>query len=189
MLAYLSVAGRVKCRAALALRKAVQSLHQNKSALYGFYRRMQAKLLAPQAIAAAAQKPVWLVFHLIATRQECDSSKICCSPTPLPKAPKLFAKRNQRAKFLVLLAEPMIETVSIPERSIMRSPHALPSESGSIRDLGRGETRKATCWTPASVVNTFSQCLGAYTAGARMKHSNESRVLPSVHLFARGARI
>src|SRR4030095_6776434 len=35
---------KVKCRAALALRMAAQSLHHSKSALGGFYRRMRAKL-------------------------------------------------------------------------------------------------------------------------------------------------
>jgi transposase len=66
---------KVSCRAATALRMAAQSLHHSKSALGDFYRRMRAKLGAPQAITAAAHKLARIVFHLISTRQEYDESK------------------------------------------------------------------------------------------------------------------
>jgi transposase len=66
---------KVKCRAALALRMAAQSLHHSKSALGDFYRRMRAKLGAPKAITAAAHKLARIIFHLVTTRQEFDDSK------------------------------------------------------------------------------------------------------------------
>src|SRR5260370_21208223 len=47
---------KVKCRAALALRLAAQSLHHSKSALGDFYRRIRAKLGAPKASTPAAHK-------------------------------------------------------------------------------------------------------------------------------------
>jgi len=66
---------KVKCRAALALRLAAQSLHHSKSALGDFYRRMRAKLGAPKAITAAAHKLARIIFHLVSTVQEFDDSK------------------------------------------------------------------------------------------------------------------
>jgi transposase len=66
---------KVKCRAALALRMAAQSLHHSKSALGDFYRRMRAKLGAPKAITAAAHKLARIIFHLVTTGQEFDDSK------------------------------------------------------------------------------------------------------------------
>lgn len=66
---------KVKCRAALALRMAAQSLHHSKSALGDFYRRMRAKLGAPKAITAAAHRLARIIFHLITTRQDFDDSK------------------------------------------------------------------------------------------------------------------
>jgi transposase len=66
---------KVKCRAALALRLAAQSLHHSKSALGDFYRRMRAKLGAPKAITAAAHQLARIIFHLVTTAQEFDDSK------------------------------------------------------------------------------------------------------------------
>jgi transposase len=66
---------KVKCRAALALRMAAQSLHHSKSALGDFYRRLRAKLGAPKAITAAAHKLARIIFHLVTTAQEFDDSE------------------------------------------------------------------------------------------------------------------
>jgi transposase len=81
---------KVKCRAALALRMAAQSLHHSKSALGDFYRRMRAKLGAPKAITAAAHKLARIIFHLISTRQEFDDSKFA--------ADQLRYQKRQEAK-------------------------------------------------------------------------------------------
>ena len=81
---------KVKCRAALALRMAAQSLHHNKSALGDFYRRMRGKLGAPKAITAAAHKLARIIFHLISTRQEFDDSKFA--------ADQLRYQKRQEAK-------------------------------------------------------------------------------------------
>jgi transposase len=70
---------KVKCRAALALRMAAQSLHHSKSALGDFYRRLRAKLGAPKAITAAAHKLARLIFHLVTTHQEFDDSKFAAA--------------------------------------------------------------------------------------------------------------
>ncbi len=81
---------KVKCRAALALRMAAQSLHHSKSALGDFYRRMRAKLGAPKAITEAAHKLARIIFHLISTRQEFDDSRFA--------ADQLRYQRRQEAK-------------------------------------------------------------------------------------------
>jgi hypothetical protein len=82
---------KVKCRAAMALRMAAQSLHHSKSALGDFYRRMRAKLGAPKAITAAAHKLSRIIFHLITTRQEFDDSRF--------GAAQLRYEKRQEAKF------------------------------------------------------------------------------------------
>ncbi|MEJ7609012.1 MAG: IS110 family transposase [Bryobacteraceae bacterium] len=69
---------KVKCRAATALRMAAQSLHHSKSALGDFYRRMRAKLGAPNAITAAAHKLARIIFHLITSHG--DSMKAGLPP-------------------------------------------------------------------------------------------------------------
>ena len=95
---------KVKCRAALALRMAAQSLHHSKSALGDFYRRMRAKLGAPKAITAAAHKLARILFHLISTRQEFDDSKFAADQLRYEKRKetKLHAKakiNRLRAQF------------------------------------------------------------------------------------------
>jgi len=87
---------KVKCRAALALRMAAQSLHHSKSALGDFYRRMRAKLGAPKAITAAAHKLARIIFHLITTRQEFDDSKFAADQLRYQK--RLEAKLHAKAK-------------------------------------------------------------------------------------------
>ena len=56
---------KVQNRASLALRLAAQSLHNNKSALGAFYRRMRARLGAPKAITATAHKLARLVYRML----------------------------------------------------------------------------------------------------------------------------
>ncbi len=65
----------VKCRAATALRRAAYALHNSKSALGDFYRRMRAKLGAPKAITAVAHKLARIIYHLVTTKQEYDESR------------------------------------------------------------------------------------------------------------------
>ena len=61
-------------RLAAALRLAAQTLHKSHSYLGAYYRRMRARLGAPQAITAAAHKLARIVYHLITTRTAYDES-------------------------------------------------------------------------------------------------------------------
>jgi transposase len=61
-------------RLAAALRLAAQTLHKSHSYLGAYYRRMRARLGAPQAITAAAHKLARIVYHLISTRTAYDES-------------------------------------------------------------------------------------------------------------------
>ena len=64
----------VRHRVALLLRLAAQSLHDSKSALGAFYRRMRTRLGAPKAITAAAHKLARILYHLLTTRTAYDES-------------------------------------------------------------------------------------------------------------------
>lgn len=99
---------KVKCRAALALRLAAQSLHHSKSALGDFYRRMRAKLGAPKAITAAAHKLARIIFHLVTTGQEFDDSKFAADQVRFQKRQetKLRAKAKSMGFELVPLQQP-----------------------------------------------------------------------------------
>jgi transposase len=71
----LSVATRdVKSRTAYALRMAAQSLQRSQSALGDFFRRMKARLGAPEAITATAHKLARILHHLIKHRCPYDAS-------------------------------------------------------------------------------------------------------------------
>jgi transposase len=61
-------------RASRALRIAAQTLARSRSHLGNFYRRMRARLGAPQAITATAHKLARIVYHLITTAQAYDES-------------------------------------------------------------------------------------------------------------------
>lgn len=61
-------------RVSHALRLAAQTLHRSHSYLGAYYRRMRARLGAPQAITAAAHKLARIVYHLISTRTAYDES-------------------------------------------------------------------------------------------------------------------
>jgi hypothetical protein len=60
-------------RASSALRIAAQTLARSKSHLGDYYRRMRARLGAPQAITATAHKLARIVYHLLTTGQAYDS--------------------------------------------------------------------------------------------------------------------
>lgn len=75
---------RVNNRAALAFRMAANSLHQSKSWLGDFFRRMRTKLGAPKAITAAAHKLARIVFHMLTARQPYDET--------------IFAVREQQSR-------------------------------------------------------------------------------------------
>ena len=96
---------KVKCRAALALRMAAQSLHHSKSALGDHYRRMRAKLGAPKAITATAHKLARIIFHLISTGQEFDDSKFAADQIRFQKRQeaKLHAKAKSMGYALIPL--------------------------------------------------------------------------------------
>ena len=61
-------------RISAALRLAAQALHKSDSYLGVYFRRMRARLGAPQAITAAAHKLARIVYHLITTRTAYDES-------------------------------------------------------------------------------------------------------------------
>jgi transposase len=100
---------KVKCRAALALRMAAQSLHHSKSALGDFYRRKRAQLGAPKAITAAAHKLARIIFHLISTHQEFDESKFAADQLRHQK--RQVAKLHAKAKSMGYVLLPLEATV------------------------------------------------------------------------------
>jgi transposase len=63
-----------KNRAALALRMAAQGLHRSQTFLGDYFRRMKARLGTPKAMTAAAHKLARIVYHMIATHQEYDTT-------------------------------------------------------------------------------------------------------------------
>lgn len=63
-----------KSRASKALRLAAQTLLKSRSYLGDYFRRMRARLGAPQAITAAAHKLARIIYHLITTRTAYDES-------------------------------------------------------------------------------------------------------------------
>ena len=63
-----------KNRAALALRMAAQGLHRSQTFLGEYFRRMKARLGTPKALTAAAHKLARIVYHMITTRQEYDTT-------------------------------------------------------------------------------------------------------------------
>lgn len=64
----------VKHRVATAFRLAAQSLHHSETVLGRFYRRLRAKLGAPQAITATAHKLARIFYHLVTTGEAYDES-------------------------------------------------------------------------------------------------------------------
>jgi transposase len=63
-----------KNRAALALRMGAQGLHRSQSYLGDYFRRMRARMGTPKAMTAAAHKLARLIYHIVTTQQEYDST-------------------------------------------------------------------------------------------------------------------
>lgn len=61
-------------RASKALRLAARALHTSRSPLGNFYRRMRARLGAPQAITATAHKLARIIYHLLTTGTPYDET-------------------------------------------------------------------------------------------------------------------
>ena len=61
-------------RASHALRVAAQTLARSRTHLGSFYRRMSARLGAPQAITATAHKLARIIYHLLTTGQAYDET-------------------------------------------------------------------------------------------------------------------
>ena len=89
---------KVNCRAATELRMAAQSLHDSKSALGDFYRRMRAKPGAPKGITAAAQKLARILFHLMTTGQEFDDSRFAADRLRYQKRQEIKLRAKAKAK-------------------------------------------------------------------------------------------
>jgi hypothetical protein len=65
---------RVNNQAAWAFRMAANALRNSRSGLGDYYRRMRARLGAPEAITAAAHKLARIIFHLLTTHQAYDET-------------------------------------------------------------------------------------------------------------------
>lgn len=63
-----------KNRAALALRVAAQALHRSQTFLGDHFRRLKARLGTPKAITAVAHKLARIIYHLITSQQEYDTT-------------------------------------------------------------------------------------------------------------------
>jgi transposase len=63
-----------KNRAALALRMGAQGLHRSQSYLGDYFRRMRARMGTPKAMTAAAHKLARIVYHMVTTQQEYDTT-------------------------------------------------------------------------------------------------------------------
>lgn len=63
-----------KNRAALALRMATQALHRSDTFLGDYFRRMKARMGVPKAMTATAHKLARIVYHMVTTRQEYDTT-------------------------------------------------------------------------------------------------------------------
>ena len=66
----------VKHRVAQALRMAAQSLSRSRSILGAYFRRMRAKLGAPEAITATAHKLARIIYHLLTTHEPYDETRL-----------------------------------------------------------------------------------------------------------------
>ena len=64
----------VKSRLAYALRMATQSLYRSQTVLGDYFRRMRARLGAPEAITATAHKLARILYYLVKNRCPYDAS-------------------------------------------------------------------------------------------------------------------
>ncbi len=134
---------KVKCRAATALRMAAQSLHHGKSALGDFYRRMRAKLGAPQAITAAAHKLARIIFHLMTTAQEFDDSKFAADQLRYQKRQE--TKLRAKARSLGFELIPVEPPGCVPQKNLRIC--------SSARNIGPS-------WISSAKASTFDPYLG-----------------------------
>jgi transposase len=103
---------KVNSRAATALRMAAHALHNSKTALGDFYRRLRAKLGAPKAITAVAHKLARIIFHLVTTGQEFDESRFAADQLRYRKRQE--AKLRAKARALGFQLVPVEVTGSVP---------------------------------------------------------------------------
>ena len=98
-------------RLAAALRLAAQTLHKSHSYLGAYYRRMRARLGAPQAITAAAHKLARIVYHLITTRTAYDESIFALEEQKLALRNQHRLHKQARALGFQLVPLPQPEVV------------------------------------------------------------------------------
>jgi transposase len=98
-------------RLAAALRLAAQTLHKSHSYLGAYYRRMRARLGAPQAITAAAHKLARIVYHLITTRTAYDESVFAIEEQKLALRNQHRLHKQARALGFQLVPLPQPEIV------------------------------------------------------------------------------
>jgi transposase len=98
-------------RLAAALRLAAQTLHKSHSYLGAYYRRMRARLGAPQAITAAAHKLARIVYHLITTRTAYDESVFAIEEQKLALRNQHRLHKQARALGFQLVPIPQPEIV------------------------------------------------------------------------------
>lgn len=85
-------------RAATALRIAATSLQKNQSLLGDFYRRMRAKLGAPEAVTATAHKLARIIYHMLNTKQPYSETNFAHHETQRKR--RLEVKLKYQAKAL-----------------------------------------------------------------------------------------
>ena len=118
---------------------AAQSLHDRKSALGDFYRRMRAKPGAPKGITAAAQKLARILFHLITTGQEFDDSRFAADRLRYQKRQEIKLRAKAKAKGFKLV--PLEQAGCVPQKrgqNARRSKIGLRHEACSEAAKGRG---------------------------------------------------
>jgi transposase len=86
---------KVKKRAA-ALRMAALSLHRSQSFLGHFYRPMRAKLDAPKAITATANKLARILYHIVTTGHAYDET--ICARNEVQNRQHMEARLRKQAR-------------------------------------------------------------------------------------------
>lgn len=118
---------------------AAQPLHDSKSALGDFYRRMRAKSGAPKGITAAAQELARILFRLITTGQEFDDSSFAADRVALSEAQEIKLRAKAKAKDFKLV--PLEQAGCVLQKrgqNARRSKIGLRHEACSEAAKGRG---------------------------------------------------
>jgi len=103
----------VKHRVARALRLAAQSLGRSQSVLGAYFRRMRAKLGAPEAITATAHKLARIVYHLLVTHEPYDETRIARAEQQYQRRTEARLRSQARALgFQLMPIGPVVSTVS-----------------------------------------------------------------------------